>query len=46
MIKDILDALQMIENSDSEIIQIAKGKYKYPYTWKSLKKAIKTIKNK
>ena len=31
MIKDILDALQMIENSDSEIIQIAKGKYKYPY---------------
>ena len=46
MIKDILDALQFIENSESEIIQTAKGKYKYPYTWKTLKEAIKTIKNK
>ena len=46
MIKDILDALQMIESTDSEIIEFAKGKYKYPDKWSDLKKAIKTLKNK
>tara|TARA_R100001463_G_scaffold96687_1_gene151159 strand:+ start:571 stop:711 length:141 start_codon:yes stop_codon:yes gene_type:complete len=46
MIKNILDCLSLVEKSDVLIIQIAKGKYKYPETMKDLKKALKTIKNK
>ena len=46
MIKNILDALQLIETSDNELIQIALGKNKYPENWSELKNAVKTLKNK
>lgn len=45
MLKNIIECLQIIENEPSEAISIAKGKYLYPETFKSLKKAIKTLKN-
>ena len=46
MIKNILNCLAVVEQSEVEIIEIAKGKYKYPTSIKELKKAIRTIKSK
>tara|TARA_R100000951_G_C2573872_1_gene159673 strand:+ start:618 stop:758 length:141 start_codon:yes stop_codon:yes gene_type:complete len=46
MIKNILDCLSLVEDTDVEIIKVAKGKYKFPETFKGLKSALKTIKNK
>tara|TARA_R110002049_G_scaffold1034_5_gene7697 strand:+ start:8863 stop:9003 length:141 start_codon:yes stop_codon:yes gene_type:complete len=46
MLKNILDLLPLIGDTDSLTIQIAKGKYKYPETFKDLKRALKTIKEK
>lgn len=34
MIRDVLRLLKLSENSDSELINIAKGKYKIPMTFK------------
>jgi|TARA_R100001198_G_C5201817_1_gene190536 hypothetical protein len=46
MIKNILNCLAVVDKSDVELINIAKGKYKYPETFKELRNAIKTIKEK
>ncbi len=42
MIKDILDLLRMYDYyGESEIIDIAKGKYKYPKDMKEVKNMVK-----
>lgn len=44
MIKNIIDLLQYSEYYGvSRNVDIAKGKYKVPYTWKELKEKIKRI---
>jgi hypothetical protein len=46
MLKNILDLLPMVHNATSETVLIAQGKYKYPSNLKTLKTALKTIKEK
>ena len=46
MIKNILNCLNVVKETDVELIKIAKGKYLYPKTFKSLKNALKTLKTK
>ena len=44
MVKNIIDILQLSEfYGSTERIDIAKGRYEYPMTWKSLIKYIKRI---
>jgi hypothetical protein len=44
MIKQILECLKLDFKHDSELIAIAKGKYKLPETFKEAVKPIKKIK--
>jgi hypothetical protein len=44
MIKNILDCLKLDFKHDSELIAIAKGKYKLPETFKEAVKPLKNIK--
>lgn len=44
MIKNILDCLKLDFKHDSELIAIAKGKYKLPETFKEAVKPLKDIK--
>lgn len=43
MIRHILDALELVEYGENELIDIAKGKYKKATTWKELKRDVKEI---
>ena len=46
MISNIIDLLNLSEHYGvSKTVDIAKGKYKVPYTWKELRKKIKRIWN-
>lgn len=43
MLKHILNALELVEYGENELIDIAKGKYKKATTWKEFKRDIKEI---
>lgn len=43
MIRHILDALELVEYGENELIDIAKGKFKKATTWKELKRDVKEI---
>jgi hypothetical protein len=43
MIRDIIDALELVEYGESELIDIAKGKYKLPQNVKEFKRFLKDL---
>jgi hypothetical protein len=43
MIRDIIDALELVEFGESELIDIAKGKYKLPQNIKEFKRFLKDL---
>jgi hypothetical protein len=43
MLKHILNALDLVEYGENELIDIAKGKYKKATTWNELKRDVKEI---
>jgi hypothetical protein len=43
MIRDIIDALELVEYGESELVDIAKGKYKLPQNVKEFKRFLKDL---
>lgn len=43
MIRDIIDALELVNYGESELIDIAKGKYKIPQNIKEFKRFLKDL---
>lgn len=43
MLKHILNALELVEYGENELIDIAKGKYKKIENWQDFKKELKRI---